>query len=196
MEIVTIDNGTFHKYLGTCGLKDLIVYPSTDSPARIYNEHLRQTRYKYICFMHADVTTVGFRDAVARTIRAYPDFGALGAVGTLNRCWWGTRGQIHEVMTVDSCCIIVNTEHGLFFDEKTFNEYHLYVEDYCMQVRELGKKVYTLDLDGFEYKPGLDLKGDYFVHHSHTLNKKGCSWGSYPKYRKLLTQKWKDVQTT
>ena len=194
MDIVTIDT-VYEKYLGKCGL-NVIRYPPVAPPASIYNFHLDHTKMKYVCFIHSDVTTDGFLEAVARTILKYPDFGAIGAVGTKDGCKWGQLGNIQEVITVDSCCIVINTDHGLRFDNKTFNEFHLYVEDYCMQVGALGKKVYTLDIDGYEYKAGLILDSDYFVHHSHTLNREGCSWGSYPKFRKLLSKKWPGVQTT
>jgi len=191
----TIDNGVYDDLLGKCGL-DVTVYKAIHSPAWIYNDHIRHCGNKYICFIHSDTRVQGLLEAIERTIHAHPDFGALGAVGSNNGTIWGRHGAIWEVVTVDSCCIVINAEHGLMFDKKTFHEYHLYVEDYCMQTRELGLHNYTLDLNAYENRDRLVVKEPYFVHHSHTLHQLGCSWGLYPKFRKLLSEKWPNVETT
>lgn len=194
-DLVTIDNGVFSKYLGKAGM-EMIIYPSTDSPAKVYNQHIRRSDAKYICFIHADASVNGFMDAIERTIKKHPDFGALGAVGSNRGTIWSRKGKVQEVMTVDSCCIIINTEHGLFFDEKDFDSFHLYVEDYCMQTIELGLKNYTLDLNAYEYAPDLHPISPFFIHHSHTWNRLGSNWGDYNKYRKILATKFPDVETT
>ena len=195
IDFCTIDNGVFRDLLGKSDL-DVVVHASCESPAQVYNECVRFSDAQYICFLHADVTTDGLQEAIERTIKAHPDFGSLGAVGSNKGTIWGRKGLIQEVVTVDSCCIVINTEHGLFFDEKTFDSYHLYVEDMCMQTRELGLKNYTLDLNAYEYREGLKPEPPYFCHHSHTCHELGFAWGEYSKYRKLLSLKWPDVETT
>jgi hypothetical protein len=196
IEFMTIDNDTYKKYLSKSGLNPITIYQSTNSPAKIYNEFIRNSCAKYICFCHSDVSCHGLKEAIERTIKAHPDFGALGAVGSNKGTIWGRKGLIQEVVTVDSCCIVINTDYGLMFDEKTFDSFHLYVEDMCMQARSLGLKNYTIDIDAFEYKEGLSLPVDFFIHHSHTWHKLGSNWGEYNKYRKLLGYKWLDVETT
>jgi hypothetical protein len=191
----TIDNGVYSKYLGKSDL-DVKVHPSTDSPARVYNKHIRKSSEQYLCFIHADVTSNGLKEAIERTIKAHPDFGALGAVGSNKGTIWGRKGLIQEVITVDSCCIVINTDYGLMFDEKTFDSFHLYVEDMCMQTRNLGLKNYTIDIDAFEYHEDLFLPVNFFAHHSHTWHQLGSNWGDYNKYRKILGYKWLDVETT
>ena len=109
---VTIDNGPYEEYLGKSNM-DITVLPSTDLPAREYNKIIRRTDAQYICFIHSDVTTSGMHEAIERSIAFHPDFGALGAVGVLNGYKWGRKGVKQEVMTLDSCCLVINTEYGL-----------------------------------------------------------------------------------
>ncbi|MFA5235224.1 MAG: hypothetical protein WC390_12575 [Sulfurimonas sp.] len=195
IDFFTVDNGVFSELLGKSDL-DVVVHASCESPAIVYNEFIRFSDAQYLCFCHADVTTSGLMEAIERTIKAHSDFGALGAVGSNKGTIWGRKGNIQEVITVDSCCIVINTEHGLYFDEKTFDSYHLYVESMCMQTRALGLKNYTLDLNAYEYREGLNPEAPYFCHHSHTWHQLGANWGDYNKYRKLLSYKWPDVETT
>jgi hypothetical protein len=195
IDFFSIDNGVFFDLLGKAGL-DVAIQAPCESPAKAYNDFIRFSDAQYLCFIHADVTAYGLQEAIERTIKAHPDFGALGAVGSNKGTIWGRRGLIQEVVTVDSCCIVINTEHGLFFDEKTFDSFHLYVENYCMEVRSLGLKNYTLDLNAYEGKEGLVPDAPYFVHWSHTCHELGFAWGEYSKYRKLLGLKWPDVETT
>jgi hypothetical protein len=196
IEYVSIDNGVYATYLGKCNLSPITVYPSTDSPARVYNNHIRDSKAKYICFIHADVTCYGLTEAIERTIQRVGDFGALGIVGTNKGTKWGHVAVIQEVMTLDSCCIIINQDYGVLFDEHTFDSYHLVIEDYCMQVRNLGYKNYVIDINAYEWSEGLQPIKPYAIHHSHTLNKLGCAWGEWRKYRKLLEYKWGIVETT
>jgi hypothetical protein len=196
ISFATIDNGVYADHLGLSNLSPITVYPSTDSPARVYNEHIRQSKSKYICFCHADVLCHGFKEAIERTIETYPDFGALGAVGSNKGTKWGRKGQIQEVITVDSCCIVINREHGLLFDQETFREYHLFVENMCMQIRATGRKIYTIDIDGYENEPDLAPSTDHFIHCSQTCHKLGFAWGNYQRFRHILNNKWHDVETT
>jgi len=196
IEFCTIDNGCYNSYLGKSVLPNLTVYPSTDSPARVYNEHIKKSKAQYICFLHTDVTCQGFKEAIERTIELVPDFGALGAVGSWFGTRWSRQGQIWELKTCDSCCIVINRDHGLLFDEKNFPGFHLYVENYCMEIRNRGLRVYTIDTFAFEFKGEFLTSANFFCHHSFTWNKLGSSWGNYPKYRKILSDKWENVETT
>ena len=195
IDFCSIDNGVFRDLLGKSGL-NVTVHPSCESPAQAYNDFIRHSDAQYICFCHADVTTNGLKEAIERTIKAHPDFGALGAVGSNKGTIWGRKGLIQEVVTVDSCCIVINTEHGLYFDDHGFDSYHLYVEDYCMLTRILGLKNYTIDINAYEWREGLIPEVPYFCHHSHTWHQLGSNWGSYDTYKKRLVTKWPDVETT
>ena len=197
IEFATIDHdGCYAKYLSQADLNPITVYPSTDSPARVYNQHIRQSKAKYICFIHSDVLTYGLKEAIERTIEKYPDFGALGAVGSNKGTHWGRRGLIREVITVDSCCIVINREHGLLFDEINFPEYHLFTEKYCMDIRYTGRKVYVIAIDAYENKPGLVPSIDHFIHCSITWHKLGSNWGSYNQSKKRLLEIYPEAETT
>lgn len=194
MTYCTINHsGNYDKYLSHAGLHPMI-YPSTTSPAKVYNDYIRKSKSKYIGFIHSDCTTQGLTEAIKRTIKQHPDFGALGAVGVNHGQVWG--GPSREVITLDSCLIVINRDHGLLFDEQTFDSFHCHVEDMCMQLRAYGYRNYTIDIPSFEYKEGLILPANYFVHHSYSMNRLGGSWGSYSRYRTLLSWKWPNVETT
>lgn len=189
MIIASVDNGVFDDYLGGCGL-DVLRLPA-GSPAKTYNEVLRENN-GWICFVHADVTCKGLVEAIVDTIDARPDH-VIGAVGNGSR--WSLRNKLFDVTTCDSCCIVVNTEWGIYFDEVTFDGFHLYVEDFCVQAREKGIKCTTMYLDGFEGYRRFDTDR-WFVHHSKSLNKYGCAWGDYVEYKDKLNKKWGRVIPT
>ena len=90
------------------------------------------------------------------------------------------------------------------FDSELFDEYHMYVEDYCAQVQiNLGCKIYTLptnwiwvhDLD--ENLVDITIIKKWFIHHSNTFSMKGAKWGNWMKYKKKLDEKWnRKIPTT
>jgi len=197
LQFVTINhNNAYFDYLGKAHLKNLTVYPSTDSPARVYNEHIRQSTTHYICFIHSDVSVTGLEDTIRRTIELVPEFGALGAVGSWNGTRWSRKGQLWELKTCDSCCIVINRDHGLLFDEKTFFSFHLYIENYCMEIRSKGFRVYTMDCNAYENKAGLVPVEPYFVHLSQTWHQLGSNWGEYNTFKHRLIEKYPNVETT
>lgn len=174
-------------------------------PATLYNKIIRKSTTKYICLTHTDVTfSPDFIDNIFKTIEQVPDFGALGIVGVDHngKYHWASEHEIKRVETLDCCCIIINKEHGILFDEKNFNEFHLYVEDYCQQVNEKGLGCYTLLTNAAERPPSVtyhDIKEEknFFNHHSVTLNRLGTCWGRYHEFKKILNEKWKrQVMTT
>lgn len=117
--------------------------------------------------------------AIAELEEAGAAWGALGAVG---RSWEGEYVWGHEidapraVCTLDACCVVVDTRHGIAFDELTFDGFHCHVEDYCLQCHADGRGVFVVPL-------GLE-------HASATFASHGSQWGDYPEYRRRLTRKW------
>ena len=90
----------------------------------------------------------------------------------------------YEVVTLDSCGILINREHNLNFDDITFDNFHFYVEDYCCQTLEKGLKIYTFLENGMH-------------HHSATMKKQGCNWGKCREYKEQLCKKWgRNIPTT
>lgn len=186
MKFVTIDNGYFKDYLGTCGMDVEIV---SGIPSKVFNEVLDRST-GLVCFVHADVTCRGLEQSILDTIDKHGFDGAMGVVGAGTK--WGNLKESFISPTCDSCCLVVDADQGVRFDER-FDGYHLYVEDYCVQVG--GARIMLINArEGFGAKT---LVGDrWFIHHSKTLNKLGASWGDYVKYKQLLYSKWGRVIPT
>ena len=187
MKLVTIDNGYYKDFLGSCGL-DVEVLKPTASPAVLYNKILDRES-GWVGFIHSDVTCHGLVEAFYDTLEKHPA-KAYGIVGPGPR--WARRFRSYPVQTCDSCFIALHSD-TLRFDSDTFDNFHLYVEDMALQQGD----VRTLLIDGFEGfgKLKLDYNG-WFIHHSKTLHKLGTGWGDYWSYRKKLTDKWGNVRTT
>ena len=107
----------------------------------------------------------------------------------------GSKNKIFKVTTLDSCCILINKKHGFKFDEKTFDEYHFFVEDYCMQIKYKAKLNIFLFKTNFYCKSEINdynkiIDNNYFFHGSNTFINKGSRWGNWLKCKKLLDKKW------
>lgn len=179
IRFVTIDNGYYDQFLGTCGL-DVDVFPS-QPPAKLYNSILDETE-GYVGIIHSDVTCNGLVESIEETISTHGFHGAIGVVGAGSV--WGRVNKYHFSPTCDSCFILVDADSSVRFDDKTFDGYHLFVEDYCVQVGGAG----IMMINGYE--GGVHDDPRYFAHHSQTLRKMGCAWGDYGEYKKRLFKKW------
>lgn len=174
------------------------------NPAKNYNDIIRASTSKYIVLTHTDVTfSQDLIENIFNTIDAIPNFGALGIVGVCSegKYHWAKKDKIQGLETLDCCCIIINKDHGIFFDETTFDEFHLYVEDYCCSVNSNGFGCYTVLTDAGEVPPVKkyrDMIGEsFFNHHSVTFNERGACWGRYNEFKELLNKKWgKKIRTT
>ena len=153
--------------------------------ARLYNLLLRLDGPRYRIFCHADVTfPPDFAERVSTAIQALADDGRpWGALGVVGRAWDGAYTWSHEVQepaavcSLDSCCLVVDVSQGLTFDDKTFDEFHCYVEDYCLQCHSQELGVYVVPAE--------------FTHHGVSYAQLGSRWGDYSKYRRRLDRKWK-----
>lgn len=179
---------------------------SEGNPAKNYNSMIDECETDYLVLTHTDVTfSSDFVENIFKTIDLVPDFGALGIVGISSKgeYHWASERIIKEVETLDCCCIIINKAHGLKFDETIFNDFHLYVEDYCAQVNLLHKrKCYTV-LTNSKQLPPDTLYGEvkheknFFYHHGFTFGKMGPAWGRYHEYKNKLNMKWnRSIKTT
>lgn len=172
------------------------VVPNGTKPAKGFNKVLRESKHEYIIFTHEDISfSSNMLERVEYTIKAIPDFGVLGMVGR-DKNWiyrWSTRQRSHLVSTLDCCFVVIRKADKLLFDEATFDDFHLYVEDYCMQVkREYGRVSCTLLMNAKK-----DNKfPDYMTHHEVTGKKLGVWWGKYKQYRDILFKRWPGITTT
>lgn len=172
-----------------------------DNPATNYNTIIEQASTNYIILTHQDISfSSNLLEKIDLTIEKVPNFGALGLVGVdSNRNYhWSTPNQLFELETLDCCFIVIQKSHGVFFDATIFDDFHLYVEDYCIQIAQKGLKIYTLLIDSNpnEKVPNINEK-EWMLHHSATLSQRGACWGKYNQYKIKLNAKWgRQIKTT
>ena len=192
------DQAVFDKYLGPSldkltGTFTTAAMVADICPAANYNKILKLAATPYVIFTHQDINfSPDLLERLDDTFNKLDDsVGSLGLVGVDNNLIyrWSERNTTHQLATADGCFFVIKIT-GLLFDECTFNGFHLYVEDYCAQLKARQQKVYTIDIDG-QYG-----STSYLHHHNLTLTKFGCAWGDYYKYRSLLEHKWPGIKTT
>ena len=101
----------------------------------------------------------------------------------VGRSWDGAYVWCHEVdtptavCTLDSCFLVTRNVLQLRFDSDRFDEFHCFVEDYCLQCHDSGLGVWVVPAQ---------------VHHEGvTFAREGSRWGQYDRYRKRLDRKWR-----
>lgn len=207
------DNFVYKTYLGPSidnleGQFDVISTSDENKPAVNYNELISRCNTPFLILTHQDVTfSPNLLERLKMTICDLPDFGAIGMVGvdSQNKYFWSQSHQIHSLDTLDCCFVVIKPDNKLLFDHVTFDDYHLYVEDYCANIQRVHKKgIYTILIDSEEMLPKLGYtqvykksKSKSFLnHHSYTLAKKGVNWGRYREYKNKLSDKWHHICTT
>lgn len=189
----------YNKYLGPCldklkGDFDILKTSDKNKPATNYNEILNKTNNQFVILTHQDISfSPDLLQKIELTINRKPDFGVLGLVGVDSKktYFWSSSQQMFEVETLDCCFIVVNKKHNILFDNSTFDDFHLYVEDYCQEtLKNTGKKSYTILIDK------NPKTGPFLDHHSHTFRQYGRAWGKYKEYKERFIKKWGDIKTT
>lgn len=178
------------------------------APAFNYNDMIDQCETPYLILTHQDVSfSPDLLSCIDKTIEHVPDFGALGMVGARTGApglRWSDVGGIKELDTADCCFIIVRKDLGIKFNSTVFDDFHMYVEDYCAQVsRVLGKKCYTIlikseQLDAYMHYSDLVNKfgKEFLIHHGYTNRVAGVMWGKYREYQRKFWSMWPGLQTT
>ena len=172
---------------------DVVYTTNNNAPASNYNKIVDASKTKYVILIHQDaVFPPDLLESIRNTIKQHPDFGVLGLVGfdefsNLNRLTlYSTKDRTFNIDFFDSFCIIINKEHGLKFDDKTFDNLHMYVEDYCMQAREKGLCNHTVLADFNVRDPNCRIKHIGTTYHKHD----GKMWGKYDEYYSIFLKKW------
>ena len=160
-----------------------------NSPAKNYNNIIFKCETPYLILCHEDVSfSKDLLQNIQDTIYLIPEFGMLGLVGCdktgINK--WSDSKKVYTVDTLDSCFIVIRLDYGLKFNEKDFGGLHLYVEDYCARLNQLGKTNHT-----------ILLKDDSYInHHSSTWSTLGPAWGDYSEYKKVFNKLYPNTKTT
>jgi len=195
----------FNKFLGPSlerinGKFNTDSVPDTLKSSANYNILIERCKTKWIMLCHEDVAFSGdILDSINEAIEMYPDSKFFGFVGANQK---GSAKSFPEkyddLVTCDSCFIVLNLD-GLDnrFDENTFDNYHLHVEDMCMQLGGNGKTILMNYLEPNEYLE-INHKDKRWIHHgSTTYFQMGSCWGNYQIYKKKLNDKWNlNVPTT
>ena len=199
---VVIDDEDFAKYLVPSVSRMgnySIVYRrgrKNASLAEEYNNILKTVKQRFVLFAHPDFEFSSDFLIFANYIYDQDLIGAIGMYGidfNLKYTWGGGKPDKSpipacarvisdfscEVASLDSACILIDQNHGLFFDEQTFDDLHCHVEDYCFQQRFLGRKIVVCKVSNCN-------------HYGTTTNKlqAGCGWGKYSLYHERILRKW------
>jgi len=156
----------------------------TNNIASLYNMFLRLEGPDLCAFLHPDVSfEKTFFDDIFLTLNHLNHLNIpWGAIGIVGRTWDGSYVWCHDVdeptpvCTLDCCSLITARSKGLMFDYKRFNEFHCYVEDYCLQCHSKNLGVFVFPTSAH--------------HGSATKKVRGSAWGRYAFYWWLLKFKW------
>jgi len=198
----------FNKFLGRSlrqlsGSFELISTSDEKKPAENYNIIINNAQSDYLILTHQDVSfSSTLLQDIERTLKQIEyNFGVLGMVGVnaSSEYKWSRENEIFKLETTDSCFIVIDKKDNIYFNSRIFDDYHLYVEDYCAVVSRIyHRPIYTILTNSKETPPSIvdESKERYLNHHSVTMNKRGAAWGRYPEYRKLLEKRWPGIKTT
>jgi len=171
-------------------------------PATNYNTIIEKSTTPYVILTHQDVSfSKDLLERIEMTIKLVgEDFGALGLVGVNGQreYLWSQLDHVWEVQTLDCCFIVVRRENELRFDDVIYNDFHLYVENYCAEITHAPYRqhAFTMLVGG---TPDPDKVGEdqtYMTHHSSTQMVLGYTWGRYYEYFQKFFMKWKHIQVT
>jgi hypothetical protein len=167
-----------------------------------YNKIIDKCQTRWLILCHEDVAfSWDFLSCIEKTVNYNPEYNLFGFVGANEQGSMKSNSQaLYSLETCDSCFIVIDLQKNKNkFDESTFDDYHLQVEDFCMQA---GGKAKTLLVDYLEEEQFIDMhdieeRASWVYHQSTTCKNNGFWWGEYQKYIERLNKKWgKMVSTT
>ena len=152
------------------------------SAAGALNEGGRSANGKYVMFAHQDVSlpSTEWLGQAERLLDGLTDLGIAGVAGKAEK---GHRvmtniehgeppkpaGQIPitepaKVQTLDECIAIVPKVvfDKLGFDEAVCDDWHLYVVDYCLSVKNLHLEAYVIPMKAYHRSLGEPVPAGYF----------------------------------
>ena len=117
--------------------------------AAAFNWGIRKATNDIVICAHEDINLrAGWFDRFVQQEASLKNWGALGILGIdwfIWKQWWGhMQDKPMAVPLLDECCIVLNKRNGLCFDEETFDHWHCYGLDFCLQCRAKGLGVYIV----------------------------------------------------
>lgn len=167
-----------------------------------YNKMIEECQTRWLILCHEDVSfSWDFLECLDKTIRYNPEYTFFGFVGASES---GTskssKDELFLMETCDSCLIVIDLEKNKCkFDESIFDDFHLHVEDFCMQSGGLGKTILIQYLEENQFVEINDIESrkSWIYHQSTSCKSDGSWWGEYKKYVDRLNTKWgKEVPRT
>jgi Glycosyltransferase like family len=182
-----------------------------ESAAQALNYGGKKAKEKYIMFVHQDVdlSSNSWLEDTEKILDSLPNLGILGVAGrsenvkgiiTIIKDGYPPKPAgdnyfncIRDAQTLDECLVIVPASvfEILTFDEKICDNWHLYVADYCLSVKEQDYKVYLAPVFIYHRSAGYSMSEKYYTILEKLMKKHGkyykricintgCWYTSYP----------------
>lgn len=150
------------------------------SAAEALNYGGNQAKGEYIMFVHQDMelNSPNWLGDVEEMIKSIEDVGVIGVAGRKGKTprsnmKHGTpprsvgifpQDNPIEVQTVDECLAIVPSRifQENHFDEETCQGWHLYLTDYCLNLKTKGYHVYVVPQPSHHLSAGDSFSDDYY----------------------------------
>lgn len=186
-ELITLDNTE-------CNFK---------SAAEALNYGAKNTKEKYIMFVHQDVdlSTKTWLIEAEKWLDSIHDLGIAGVagmseIGNSNKergrnvitngdppVIWHGGNPIREpelIQTLDECLIVIpkSVFNILQFDEKTCDDWHLYAVDYCLSIKKYGYDTFVIPMFIYHKSAGASFSEKYYSTLTKVLkkHKKSHQW--------------------
>lgn len=195
---ISHDSRLYHKYLGPSlerlkGKYQTLNVSDELNPAENYNRILSECKTKWLILCHEDVAfSYDLLECLDDAIEVNPEISFFGFVGADEKGTLKCKIDSYKsISTTDSCFIVIDTEKkGIRFDINNFEDFHLYVEDICVQLESKGKTILCNYKETDEYENMNKEEPGWIYHFGSTYNKLGSNWGKYNEYKSKLDKKW------
>lgn len=186
---------------------NIISTSSEECPAKNYNKIIEDSPNDWVILTHQDISfSEDLLDKIELTMKTLDEkeskYSALGLVGidiNTEDYRWSNQEEIYELETCDCCFIVINKNNPVRFDSDLFDDFHLYVEDYCVSVKKFGSIYTILGVESYDStsRDVVNIPESNIIHHSETVRLRGFTWGRYFEYKEKLNNKWKrKIKTT
>lgn len=209
---ISHDNEVFNKFLSPSLIRlegDFDTLRTNDSlkPSQNYNLIINNCKSRWLILCHEDISfSHDLLERIDLTLELWgkKDFifgGVAGPEGD-GKVVKSRKTGSTKIMTTDCCFVVIDTNSSIYFDENNFNDYHLYVEDFCIQSVTRRNLYGSLILCDFITKDQWEVmnhenNSSWIYHAGSTIAKNGYAWGRYHEYRKIFRDKWGEgVHTT
>jgi hypothetical protein len=177
------------------------------NPAKNYNNIIDNCKTRWLILCHEDISfSHDLLERIETSISLWGKkdfvFGGIAGPEKYGKVIKSRKNVSDKILTTDCCFIVIDTNNSVRFDEDTFDDFHLYVEDFCIQSvnnkNGYGSLILCDFLTGNQWRSiDQENKSSWIYHAGYTVSQRGYSWGRYHEYRARLRNKWGEgIQTT